>query len=59
MDLMMTEPDPKRITFPSQECWEIIKKEITGLSASVCLMPNFLNWNRVLFSFRGDFWSHW
>jgi hypothetical protein len=54
---MMTEFDPERVTLPSQECWEI--KKITGLSASVYLMFDFLNWNRVLFSFRGNFWSHW
>jgi hypothetical protein len=54
---MMTELDPERVTLPSQECWEI--KKITGLSASVYLMPDFLNWNRVLFGFRGDFWSRW
>jgi hypothetical protein len=53
---MMTELDPERVTLPSQECWEI--KKITVLSASVYLMPDFLNLNRVLFSFRGDFWSH-
>jgi hypothetical protein len=40
MGLMMMEPGPERITLPSQECWEIM---ITGLSASVYLMPNFLN----------------
>jgi hypothetical protein len=34
-------------------------KKIAGLSASVYLMPDFLNWYRVLCSFRGDFWSHW
>jgi hypothetical protein len=52
MGLMMTEPDPERITLPSQGCWE---KKIAGLSANVYLMPNFLNWNRVLFRFMGDF----
>jgi hypothetical protein len=57
MGLMMTELDPERVTLPSQECWEI--KEITELSANVYLMPDFLNWNKVLFNFRGDFWSHW
>jgi hypothetical protein len=57
MDLMMMEFDPEGVTLPSQECGEI--KKITGLSANVYLTPNFLNWNRVLFSFRGDFWSHW
>jgi hypothetical protein len=57
MGLMMTELDPERVTLPSQECWEM--KKITELSASVNLMPDFLNWNKVLFSFRGDFWSHW
>jgi hypothetical protein len=49
MGLMMTELDPERIILLSQECWEI---KITGLSANVYLMPNFLNWSRVLF-------SHW
>jgi hypothetical protein len=49
MGLMMTEPDPERITLPSQGYWEIKR---TGLSANVYLMSNFLNWNRVLF-------SHW
>jgi hypothetical protein len=34
-------------------------KKITELSASAYLMPNFLNWGKVLFSFRGDFLSHW
>jgi hypothetical protein len=57
MGLMMTELDPERVTLLSQECWEI--KKITGLSANVYLMPNFLNWNRILFGFRGDFWRHW
>jgi hypothetical protein len=28
-------------------------KEITELSASAYLMPDFLNWGKVLFSFRG------
>jgi hypothetical protein len=54
---MMTGLDPERVTLPSQECWEL--KEIIELSANVYLMPDFLNWNKVLFSFRGDFWSHW
>jgi hypothetical protein len=54
---MMTEFDPERVTLPSQECCKI--KKITRLNASVYLMPDFLNWNRVLFSFRGNFWSHW
>jgi hypothetical protein len=54
---MMTELDPERVTLLSQEFWET--KKITELSASVYLMPNFLNRNRILFSFRGDFWSHW
>jgi hypothetical protein len=53
MGLMMTELDPERVTLPSQEYWGI--KKITGLSANVYLMPYFLNWNKVLFSFRGDF----
>jgi hypothetical protein len=52
---MMTESDPERITLPSQGYQEIK----TGLSANDYLMSDFLNWNRVLFSFRGDFWSHW
>jgi hypothetical protein len=56
MGLMMTEPDPERVILPSQEYWEMKDNRI---SANVYLMPNFLNWNRVLFSFRGDFWSHW
>jgi hypothetical protein len=30
-------------------------KKITELSASVYLMPDFLNWGKVLFSLRGDF----
>jgi hypothetical protein len=30
-------------------------KKITELSASVDLMPDFLNWGKVLFSLRGDF----
>jgi hypothetical protein len=50
---MMTGLDPERVTLLSQECWEI--KKIIGLNASVYLMPDFLNWNRVLFGFRGDF----
>jgi hypothetical protein len=54
---MMMELDPERVTLPNQECWEM--KRITELSASVYLMPDFLNWNKVLFGFRGDFWSHW
>jgi hypothetical protein len=54
---MMTELDPERVTLLGQEYWEIEK--ITELSASVYLMPDFLNWDKVLFSFRGDFWNHW
>jgi hypothetical protein len=57
MGLMMTELDPERVTLPSQLCWEI--KKITELSANVYLVRDFLNWNKVLFNFRGDFWSHW
>jgi hypothetical protein len=34
-------------------------KKITELSASVYLMPDFWNLGKVLFSFRGDFLSHW
>jgi hypothetical protein len=56
MGLMMTELDPERVTLPSQEYSKI--KKITELSANVYLMPDFLNWNKVLFSFRGGFWSH-
>jgi hypothetical protein len=56
MGLMITELDLERVTLPVQECWEM--KKITELSASVYLMPDFLNWNRILLSFRGDFWSH-
>jgi hypothetical protein len=37
--------------------WKI--KEITELSAGVYLMPDLLSWGKVLFSFRGDFLSHW
>jgi hypothetical protein len=30
-------------------------KKITELNASVYLMPDFLNWGKVLLSLRGDF----
>jgi hypothetical protein len=53
---MMTKPDPERITLPSQGYWEIKDNRI---NANDYLMSDFLNWNRVLFSFRGDFWSNW
>jgi hypothetical protein len=36
--------------------WKI--KEIIELSAGAYLMPDFLNWGKVLFSFKGDFLSH-
>jgi hypothetical protein len=52
---MVTEPDPERITLPSQGYREIKDNRIK----CKYLMSDFLNWNRVLFSFRGDFWSHW
>jgi hypothetical protein len=32
-------------------------KKTTELSTY--LMPDFLSWGKVLFSFRGDFLSHW
>jgi hypothetical protein len=34
-------------------------KKIAELSAGVYLVPDFLNWGKVLFGFRGDFLSHW
>jgi hypothetical protein len=34
-------------------------KKITKLSAGAYLMPDFLSWGKVLFSFREDFLSHW
>jgi hypothetical protein len=37
--------------------WKI--KKITELSAGAYLMPDFLSWGKVLFSFREDFLSHW
>jgi hypothetical protein len=37
--------------------WKI--KKTTELSAGVYLMPDLLNRGKVLFSFRGDFSSHW
>jgi hypothetical protein len=48
---MMKEFDPERVTLKV--------KKITGLSASAYLMPDFLNWGKVLFSFRGYLLSHW
>jgi hypothetical protein len=32
---------------------------MTELIADAYLMPDFLNWGKVLFSFRVDFLSHW
>jgi hypothetical protein len=35
-----------------------LKKKITELSACAYLMPDFLNWGKVLFRFRGDFFGY-
>jgi hypothetical protein len=55
MGLMMMEFDPEKVRLPSQE-W-FIEKGITELSACACLMPDSLNWGRVLFRFRGNSWA--
>jgi hypothetical protein len=59
MGLMMMEFDPKKgnIAKSGVVHWKI--KKITELSAGVYIMPDFLKWGRVLFSFRGNFLSHW
>jgi hypothetical protein len=36
--------------------WKI--ERIKELSAGACLMPDFLSWSKVLFSFRRNFLSH-
>jgi hypothetical protein len=57
MGLMMMDFDPERVRLPSQE-W-FIEKRVTELSACACLMPNSLNWGKVLFRLRRDFLGKW
>jgi hypothetical protein len=60
MGLMMMEFDPEKVRLSSQEWFIFLKKRrITELSACACLMPDSLNWGKVLFRFRGDFLGNW
>jgi hypothetical protein len=47
----------KRVRLPNQEGF--IEKRVTKLSAYACLVPNSLNWGKVLFRLRRDFLSNW
>jgi hypothetical protein len=57
MGLMMMESDPKRVILPNQG-WFIEKKEDNRVKCAY-IMPDFLGWGKVLFSFSGDFLGHW